>query len=204
MRMPWPYRCMMIALLLAATEEAHAGLDHRLRLDEDGVWARSDQVDLEYGVIALEVAGALWFGNDTEVGHTFWQSVDSSVISGLGAAALKYATGRPRPQQADAPGSWFKGTKYQSFPSGEVTLQASFVTPFIVDYIEEDPWIILLEALPIYDAAARLNSRAHWQSDVIAGFALGTGIGYWTTTRRTPFSVQILPKGVTVGFYKRF
>jgi hypothetical protein len=61
-----------------------------------------------------------------------------------------------------------------------------------------------LEILPVYDAIARLKSQAHWQTDVIAGWALGTGVGYWATTRAVPLSVQILPGGLSVGFAKRF
>ncbi len=192
------------SLLLALTPEARAGFDHEIGLDQSGIWARSYQTDLEYGVIAVEVAGALWFGNDREIGHTFWQTIDSSVISGLGADLLKYATSRPRPYQGNDPNAWFKGHGYESFPSGEVTLQASFVTPFIVNYARREPWIWALEALPLYDSIARLKSHAHWQSDVIAGWALGSGVGYWIAQRDTPFSVQILPKGLSVGFYKRF
>lgn len=204
MRAQYLSRCLLPGLLLVAAPDAHAGLDHELGYDADGNWLRSYQLDAEYGVIALELAGGLWFGDDTQIGRSFWQSIDASVISGAGATALKYATGRPRPDQGDNPNAWFKGTKYQSFPSGEVTLQASFVTPFIVNYVRDDPWIVALEVLPVCDAMARLKTQAHWQTDVIAGFALGTGVGYWTTTRGTPFSVQILPKGITVGFYKRF
>jgi undecaprenyl-diphosphatase len=192
------------SLLLALAPEARAGFDHEIGFDQSGIWARSYQTDLEYGVIAVEVAGALWFGNDREIGHTFWQTIDSSVISGLGADLLKYATSRPRPYQGNDPNAWFKGHGYESFPSGEVTLQASFVTPFIVNYARREPWIWALEALPLYDGIARLKSHAHWQSDVIAGWALGSGVGYWTAQRDTPFSVQILPKGLSVGFYKRF
>lgn len=193
------------ALLLALVCGcAHAGFDHELPLDQSGIWGRNYQTGLEYGVVALEVAGSVWFGNDDELGHTFWQSVDASVISGVGATALKYAFSRARPYQGDNPNLWFKGGGYQSFPSGEVTLQASFVTPFIVNYAKEHPWIWSLELLPVYDAVARLKSQAHWQSDVIAGWALGTGVGYWSTTRGTPLSVQILPGGLSVGFYKRF
>ncbi|HLW24336.1 MAG TPA: phosphatase PAP2 family protein [Steroidobacteraceae bacterium] len=192
------------SLLLALTPEARAGFDHEIGFDQSGIWARSYQTDLEYGVIAVEVAGALWFGNDREIGHTFWQTIDSSIISGLGADLLKYATSRPRPNQGNDPNAWFKGHGYESFPSGEVTLQASFVTPFIANYARREPWIWALEALPLYDSIARLKSHAHWQSDVIAGWALGSGVGYWIAQRDTPFSVQILPKGLSVGFYKRF
>jgi membrane-associated phospholipid phosphatase len=111
---------------------------------------------------------------------------------------------RARPNQGNDPNSWFQGSGYQSFPSGEVTLQASFVTPFIVNYRRQAPWVWALEILPIYDAIARMKSQAHWQTDVIAGWALGTGVGYWSTTRGTPISVQILPGGLSVGFSKRF
>jgi hypothetical protein len=187
-----------------ATSSAHAGFDHELPFDQHGVWARGYQTGLEDGVIFLEIAGGLWFGNDNELGHTFWQSIDASAISGLSASVLKYGFSRARPYQGNNPNAWFKGSGHQSFPSGEVTLQASFVTPFIVNYAREEPWILILEALPVYDAFARLKSHAHWQTDVIAGWALGTGVGYWSTTRPVPVSVQLLPDGLSVGFSKRF
>ena len=195
--------CLSLLFVLG-TVPAYAGFDHELPLDQSGIWARKYQTGLEYGVVALEVAGSLWYGNNDAIGHTFWQSVDSSVISGLGALGLKYAFSRARPDQGNNPNLWFQGSGHQSFPSGEVTLQASFVTPFIVDYWREHPWVFALEALPVYDAVARLKSQAHWQTDVIAGWALGTGVGYWSTTRAIPISVQILPGGLSVGFSKRF
>jgi len=180
------------------------GIDSELSLDQNGIWARKYQTGLENGVIAVEVAGALWFGNDNKLGHTFWQTIDATTVSAIGAQLLKYAFSRARPSQGDDPNQWFKGRCCQSFPSGEVTLQASFVTPFIVNYARDNPWIWSLELLPAYDAMARLKSRAHWQTDVIAGGVLGTAIGYWATTRGTPISVQVLPDGLSVGFSKRF
>jgi hypothetical protein len=180
------------------------GIDHELALDESGIWARKYQVDLELGVIATEVSGALWLGNDDELGHVFWQTIDSSVISGLAADGLKRAFGRARPDQGNNPNAWFKGSCCASFPSGEVTLQASFVAPFIVEYANNHPWIWALEVLPVYDGIARMKSHAHWQSDVIAGWALGSGVGYWTSSWKTPLTVRILPRGVSVGLAKRF
>jgi undecaprenyl-diphosphatase len=79
------------------------GIDHELPLDQNGIWARQYQTGLENGVIALEVAGSLWFGNDNELGHTFWQTIDSSAISGIGATVLKYAFSRARPYQGNNP-----------------------------------------------------------------------------------------------------
>jgi len=180
------------------------GIDSELPLDTSGIWARKYQTGIENGVIAVELAGALWFGNDDKLGHTFWQDIDSTALSGIAAQLMKYGFSRARPYQGDNPNAWFKGSCCQSFPSGEVTLQAAFVTPIIVNYYKQAPWILALEALPVYDAIARLKSQAHWQTDVIAGGLLGTGFGYWATTRQTPLSVQILPRGVSLGFSKRF
>jgi membrane-associated phospholipid phosphatase len=203
-RLRFSLPAFLLPLLLLTSSHAYAGFDHELSLDQSGIWARQYQTGLQDGVIALELAGSLWFGNDNELGHTFWQTIDASAISGIGAQVLKYAFSRARPYQTNNPNAWFKGSGYQSFPSGEVTLQASFVTPFIVNYGRQDPWVWALETLPVYDAIARLKSQAHWQTDVIAGWALGTAVGYWSTTRAVPLTVQILPGGLSVGFSKRF
>lgn len=180
------------------------GIDHEVGFDQNGVWARKYQTGLEFGVIALEIGGAAWLGNDDKLGHTFWQTIDASVISGVAATVLKKTIGRARPSQGNDPNRWFRGSCCESFPSGEVTLQASFVTPFIVDYAHDHPWIWGLEILPVYDGIARLKSHAHWQTDILAGWALGTGVGYWSAKRQIPLSVQILPGGFSVGLSKRF
>jgi hypothetical protein len=195
---------LWIVLLALNPVGAIAGIDQELSLDENGIWARKYQTSLEYGVIAVEIGGALWFGNDNELGHTMWQTLDSSLISGIAADILKVTVSRARPNQGGNPNEWFRGSCCESFPSGEVTLQASFVTPFIANYYKENPWIWGLEVLPVYDALARLKSQAHWQTDVIAGWALGTGVGYWTATWKTPLTVRILPGGLSVGLSKRF
>ncbi|PPK47675.1 undecaprenyl-diphosphatase [Trinickia symbiotica] len=179
------------------------GIDHELAFDQGGIWGRGYQLSLEYGVIATAVGGALWLGNDTELGHTFWQTIDAGVISSAAAVGLQYAFGRARPTAGKGPNQWFTSGGH-SFPSGEVTLQAAFVTPVIVNYGSRDPWVWALELLPAYDAVARVKSQAHWQTDVLAGWALGSAVGYWATRWKTPLFVQILPHGFTVGFSKRF
>lgn len=210
-RRSWPSRwCALLFVVCwfqapgAVAAGGPLGIDSELPVDTNGIWGRRYQTGVENGVIAVEVAGALWLGNDDKLGHTFWQDIDSTAVSGVAAQLLKYAVGRPRPYQGDDPNVFFKGSHDQSFPSGEVTLQAAFATPLIVNYYKEDPWIWALEALPVYDAIARLKSQAHWQTDVIAGGLLGTGFGYWATRRAMPLSVQLLPRGVTVGFRTRF
>ena len=207
----YAFRMAAIAALLvvgsgprvAAAGGGLLGLDHEWSLDNRGIWARKYQTALEYGVVGIEAGGALLLGNDNRLGHTLWQSADASLLSAVAAQSLKYAFSRARPTQGNNPDAWFRGGCCQSFPSGEVTLQAAFVTPLIFQYAGEQPWVWSLEALPLYDSMARLKSQAHWQSDVIAGWALGTGFGYLSTRFRIPLLVRVLPGVVTVGFYTR-
>lgn len=195
-----------VALLPSVSRAAGGpfGIDHEWSLDQSGIWSRSLATDLEYGVVAVEGAGALWFGNDDAVGHTFWQTIDASAGSALVAEVMKVAFSRARPYQGDNPSLWFQGSCCRSFPSGEVTLQASFVAPFIVDYAPTHPWMWALEVLPLYDGIERLKSQAHWQSDVLVGWILGSSFGYLSTTYQKPLVVRILPRGLTIGLDKRF
>ena len=199
----------LLLLLALLPGIAHAGggplgIDYELGRGDTGIFNRNAQTGLEVGSWAFVAAGALFLGNDNELGHTFWQSADSAVLAGLSAQVLKYAFSRARPMQGDNPNAWFQGHGDGSFPSGEETLQASWVTPFILDYHQEHPWVWALELLPLYDGYARIKSQAHWQSDIIAGWLLGSGFGYWAAHRQVPLLVQILPGGVSVGFDKRF
>jgi undecaprenyl-diphosphatase len=45
-----------------------------------------------------------------------------------------------------------------------------------------------------------MKTWGHWQTDVIAGFALGTGMGYWMHRNpNTPYILRLMPHGVYVG-----
>ena len=206
MRKLLPTQLLLLLVLVPAV--AHAGgpfgIDYELHRGDTGIFNRNAQTGLEYGSWAFVAAGALILGNDNQLGHTFWQSADSAVLAGLSVQVLKRVFSRARPDQGNNPNAWFQGRGDQSFPSGEETLQASWVTPFILDYYPSHPWVWALELLPIYDGYARMKSQAHWQSDITAGWVLGSGFGYWAAHRKVPLLVQILPGGVSIGFYKRF
>ncbi len=179
-------------------------IDHRLALDNTGIWARSNSLDLEHAVMAVEGVGALWLGGHSRIGRTFWQAVDSSVFTAITTQALKYVISRERPIQSPNPHDFFQGRCCESFPSGEVALQASFVTPFIAEYYQRDPWIWALEALPLYDAEARMKEQGHWQTDVISGFAIGTAWGIYAHEEKQPFILSVLPGGFMIGLHESF
>ena len=157
-----------------------------------------------YGTIGTVIGGALVFGDNDQLGDTFWRSVDAMVITGIGAEAMKYTFQRERPSQTDNPGRFFGGSHAQSFPSGEVAAISAAGTPFIVTYGRDHPAVYALALLPAYDAVARVKTRGHWQSDVLVGAALGTGVGLWAAHRDSPLIINWLPGGFKVGFIHRF
>jgi len=179
-------------------------LDHRLHYDNSGIWKRNRQLDFEYAVILGEVGGSLWFGGQSRIGKTFWRSMDASLYTAVTVQAMKYAFGRARPRQSASPDHWFQGNCCQSFPSGEVSFQASAVTPFIAEYHKQYPWVWALEALPAYDALARMKTHGHWQTDVLAAWAIGTAWGLYAHYEPNPLILGIMPHGIMVGIHVDF
>lgn len=179
------------------------GIDSVVSGDASGIWRRSNQRALEDVVVAGVLGGALWEGADTRLGRTFWQATDSMLVGNAGYLVLNKAFRRLRPSQTDDPNQWFKHGGH-SFPSGEVTTIASAVTPFVLEYGPEHPAAYALELLPLYDAIARVKSHDHWQSDVLASWALGTAAGWYAHSRAQPFTVMVLPRGFAVGLRRTF
>lgn len=181
------------------------GIDHRLGYDNSGIWKRTNQLALLNIMIAGELAGGIWEGGETRLGRTFWQSIDSSALAGLSAQGLKYTFTRARPGQTDDPNKWFQGGKeYVSFPSGEVAAVSAIVTPFVLEYHDDHPAVYALELLPLYDGIARMKVWGHWQTDVLAGWALGGLTGYYAHSRESPFMLGLLPHGFQIGLHKQF
>ncbi|WHZ19957.1 MAG: hypothetical protein OJF55_002106 [Rhodanobacteraceae bacterium] len=180
------------------------GIDHRIAYDNSGIWARNNQKALMGATILTVVGGSLALGDQDKLGDTFWRSLDSMAVSSAIAQGGKWIFQRERPSQTSDPNMWFKGTRYQSFPSGEVTAIAGAVTPFVVAYGHDHPAVYALELLPLYDAIARVKTRGHWQSDVLVGWAIGTGVGIWAEHRQSPLILGWLPGGFAIGFVHRF
>jgi PAP2 superfamily len=196
--------CLLLVSTGAYAGGGPLGIDHRLGYDNSGIWKRTYQNDLLGLMVVGEVAGGVWEGGETRLGKTFWQSIDSSVLAGISAQGLKYAFTRARPSQINDPNRWFQGGSHYSFPSGEVAAVSAIVTPFVLEYRDDYPSVYALELLPIYDGIARMKVQAHWQTDVLAGFALGGLTGYYAHNRESPFILSVLPHGFMVGLHKKF
>lgn len=179
-------------------------MDHRLNLDTAGIWSDGNLKAVEYGSALLVIGGALYEGNDSRLGKTFWKSLDAMLLGDVSAAAAKAVFRRQRPIDGNDPGAFFKSSSDNSFPSGEVTHITAIITPFIMEYQNESPSVWLLAALPAYVGIAKLKTQAHWQTDILAGAALGAGVGYFASRRDNAWSAQVLPGGFSVGYKKNF
>jgi len=162
---------VIASALLAPNGAAHADnfVDHRVPKDNGGIYQLQDAVPI---ALALLTAGcALWEGTENRVGKTCWEGGESGAASLAISEGLQLLTRRESPATTNEPNHWFKGSK-GSFPSNHVSLTTGVVTPFILQYAHDEPWIAALAILPVYEMVSRVKAREHWQSDVIAGAAL--------------------------------
>jgi undecaprenyl-diphosphatase len=196
---------MLALLLVALSAPARAdGFDHRLTFDDSGIWDEDVQDAVLYALVGGEIVGAFWEGGETRVGRVLWQSIDASAAGFLTSEVTKRLFTRVRPRDADDPDLWFEGGSNDSFPSGSTIAVTSIITPFVLEYRKDHPAIYALEVLPVYTAIGRLKVQAHWQTDVIAGFAIGTAWGVLARRRENPLILNLLPDGVEIGWRKRF
>ncbi len=179
-------------------------VDRRVHQDESGIWDPHVYRGL-MGVLGMvELGGALWEGPETRLGKTLWRTMDSEILAAGSSTAMKYAFTRERPAKTDDPGEWFVHGSNYSFPSAEAAFSASMVTPFVLEYAGEHPATYGLLLLPLYVGVGRVKNQAHWQTDVLAGWAIGGLSGWFAHSRETPLIVQVLPHGVVVGLKTRF
>lgn len=200
---------LSVSLFLLCSSVAFAGggpfgIDSKATLDTNGIFERDYQKALYFTMGAITLGGALWKGGDTRTGRTFWQSIDAWTFSLVSTGTMKILFTRKRPFETDDPDEFFKGDGYDSFPSHEVSLITALITPFVLEYRRDQPLVYLLEVIPAYIMMARVKHQRHWQSDVIAGFAVGTLSGLLAHSLEKPLILRILPQGFMVGLEKKF
>jgi undecaprenyl-diphosphatase len=204
------WRSALVSLLAAcwvpcgAQNCGWSHIDHEIAYDASGIWNPSAYRDLVGALTVAEIGGAIWEGSESRFGKTMWQGIDSEIISDVAASAGKYIFTRVRPSTENNPCLWFKGGSNHSFPSGEAAVSAALVTPYIIEYSGDNPATYALLLLPLYVGVGRLKNQAHWQTDVVAGWAVGGLSGWYAHSRDVPILIELLPHGVAVGFSKQF
>ena len=194
--------CLGIPAAHASCAWSH--IDHEIGFSDTGVWAASSYRAMMDVVTVAQIGGALWEGSDSRLGRTMWQGMDSQAIAAVTSNAAKLVFTRERPSTSNDPCKWFQGGSNYSFPSGEASVAAALVTPYILEYRHDQPAVYALLAIPAYVGVGRMKNHAHWQTDVLAGWTIGGLSGWYSHERDTPILVSILPRRITVGFRKSF
>lgn len=179
-------------------------IDHPVTKDTSGIWNPNVERGLLLAMTVGQVGVALWEGGESRLGNTAWRGIDSEIIAAVSSGVLKHVFTRVRPSNTDDPGEFFAGGSNYSFPSGEAAQAAAIVTPYMLEYGKEYPAVYALSLIPLYVGAARVKAQAHWQSDVVAGWALGGLAGWYAHERDTPLLLQVMPHGIFVGLKKSF
>ena len=203
-RIAWLFAAALMASPAFGQNCGWSRVDHMVSYDAAGAWNPNVYRGLVGALTAAEIGGAVWQGADTRFGKTMWQGIDSEIIGGVSATAGKYIFTRTRPNDANNPCLWFQGGRNYSFPSGEASVAAALVTPYVLEYGGEYPATYALLLLPAYVGAGRIKNQAHWQTDVLAGWLVGGASGWYAHSREVPIMIQLLPHGFEIGYGAQF
>lgn len=136
------------------------------------------------GFFVLPASAAGWaygkLAGDPKAANAAKLVVESFVLSGIAANAVKYTAGRHRPKEGDGPREWdlfkFK-TSSVSFPSGHSATAFAWAGVIAGVYGENPVVPPVAYSLAALTALSRIYDREHWASDVVAGSL----IGYFTS-----------------------
>jgi membrane-associated phospholipid phosphatase len=115
-------------------------------------------------------------GHNARARETGVLAAEALIDSGIVAQALKFTSQRPRPPVDDSSGEFFD--RGSSFPSGHSISAWSVATVISEEYGPRHPFVRYgAYALATAVGISRYTGRKHFLSDVLAGSALGYGIG---------------------------
>lgn len=138
---------------------------------------------LELSVLMI-AGGAL--AHQTETRDAGRDSLEAELwAAGIVTPVLKRAFGRARPSQDEGAHSFHSLTSsshFESFPSGHATNAFAFATAVAGHY---DNWIVPTIVYTIASGVAfsRVNDRAHFPSDVLAGALIGRAVAKGVVAR---------------------
>lgn len=137
------------------------------------------------GVSAVSLGAGLLFQN-AELRDTGRDAVEAELFAaGIVTPILKRTVGRLRPAQGSDADEYRPFSNDQSFPSGHATEAFAVASVFAA---RSRGWVVPVIAYALASGVglARMNDRAHFASDVVAGAFIGTAIGHSIVRRHAP------------------
>ncbi len=144
-----------------------------------------------------------YYAKDNKLFNASVTSLEAGMTSGLATVCLKTIIGRERPYSTNNP---FKfqplslwQNRYHSFPSGDVAIAWSMITPYAVYYDEP-----ILYLLPLSVDFARIYKNEHWLSDTVAASGIGFVTDYFMSKVHISRDITFLFNGRRIGIIYRF
>ena len=135
--------------------------------------------------LGIAAAGGAWWAKRKDLMRLFLAMVLASSMAGIAVNAVRFTTGRPRPNAhvhdgfygLKKEGQWIVlENKYKSFPSAHTATAAAFAGVALFAGIRYG-WLIALFGPLI--GCARIYSQAHHFSDVVTATFLGLLFSCW-------------------------
>ena len=169
-----PFALTTGALIASDASIAGALPDTPRQIDTGQALSR---IGASYTVAGL--AGGMYlagrFAGNTRARETGRIGAEALVHSLIVTHALKFATGRQRPEEGDGRGDFFK--RRVSFPSGHAMAAWSLAAVVAHEYRDRKAVRYGAFAAALATSAGRMMARKHFASDCLVGGVLGYSIG---------------------------
>jgi PAP2 superfamily len=200
----WAYFGGAIGLIAAAH---HYDGEVRTHFIAEGTPAKGGSTkDLQDALPSVAAVAGTWlYANfvDSSDGHReAYEMVEAAGLSLTSAYALKFATGRERPNQTSDPDKW-RSSGGSSFPSTHAAAAFAIGAVLAESGNDDYRWMrrfLGYGAVAGYTAFERLKHNAHWLSDDIAGAEIGGATAHFVMERaaerrheRQNYSFSLVP-----------
>ncbi len=200
----WAYFGGAIGLLAAAH---HYDGQVRTHFIAEGTQAKGGSTkDLQDAIPSVAAVVGTWaYANliDSSDGHReAYEMVEAAGLSLTSAYALKFASGRERPDQTSDPDKW-RTSGGSSFPSTHAAAAFAIGAVLAESGNDDYRWMrrfLGYGAVAGYTAYERLKHNAHWLSDDVAGAEIGGATAHFVMERenerreaRKNYTVSLVP-----------
>ena len=200
----WEYFGGAVGLLAAAH---HYDGQVRTHFIAEGTQAKGGSTkDLQDAIPSVAAVVGTWaYANliDSSDGHReAYEMVEAAGLSLTSAYALKFASGRERPDQTSDPDKW-RTSGGSSFPSTHAAAAFAIGAVLAESGNDDYRWMrrfLGYGAVAGYTAYERLKHNAHWLSDDVAGAEIGGATAHFVMERekerreaRKNYTVSLVP-----------
>lgn len=175
-------------LTVAVAHEYDDDVRDRFVNEKHAVPAGEDPNSTKHALPAAALFAGTWVAaalTRDKVGYEeTWSMAEAGALSAVSGFALKYASGRERPNETADVDAWFGSG--DSFPSLHTTVAFAVGTVLAESGNDRYRWVRRALGYGVAGGTAylRMRDNVHWLSDTVAGAALGMASAHFVLNRR--------------------